>query len=87
MPATPAVQEAKALEGTTDYSVLFSIQHWFGSPGVLSGNTLRFASTLSSSHYTASDAYTWSSSSEFITKKPISLLHDWTVSFEANVPL
>ena len=82
---TAQVQEAEALEGTDDYTKLFGMQQWYGSPGQIAGKTLRCASTLSNGHYVLIESG-WNSSAEFTALKPVSLLHDWTTTATATIP-
>ena len=84
VPASPVVEEAEALEGTTNYADFFTIGHRGGRPGSISGNTLRGASTQNYWDYEYRDNR-WMSSSVFISKRPVSLLHDWTVNVHANL--
>ena len=84
VPASPVVEEAEALAGTTNYGDFFTIGHRGGRPGSISGNTLRGASTQNYWDYEYRDNR-WMSSSVFISKRPVSLLHDWTVNVHANL--
>ena len=84
VPDASVVEEAEALEGTTNYGDFFTMGHRGGKPGVISGNTLRGASTQNRSDYEYRDNR-WMSSSVFISKPPVSLLHDWEVCLRANL--
>lgn len=84
VPASPAVEEAEALEGTTNYADFFTIGHRDGRPGSISGNVLLGSDTRYTSGY-GFRANRWASSSAFISKKPISLGHDWQVRIRANL--
>ena len=81
VPAIPAsqVEEAEALTGTTNYSALFTVAHRFGSPGYISGSSLCTSRTDSSSCYEHPNGKTstFSSSTVFCGKKPVSLKSNW----------
>ncbi len=81
VPAIPAsqVEEAEALTGTTNYSTLFTVAHRFGSPGYISGSSLCTSRTDSSSCYEHPNGKTstFSSSTVFCGKKPVSLKSNW----------
>lgn len=85
VPALPLVspnQKAEAFEGTTNYSGFFNIVNYMGEAGSISGQTLTSASTYSSSDYEFSGI--WQSCAIFVSKKPVSLLGSWEVSFKGS---
>ena len=84
VPGAPAVKEAEALEGTTNYGDFFVIGHRDGSPGSISGNVLLGSATDYSWQYEYR-ANRWASSSVFMSKRPVSLLHDWEVRVRGNL--
>ena len=83
VPASPVVEEAEALEGTTNYGDFFVIAHRDGRPGSITGNVLVGAATDYSWQYGYRER--WASSSMFLSKRPVSLLHDWQVRLKANL--
>lgn len=73
-------------EGTTNYSDFFAIDNRCGTVGAISGNTLTAASTTNREHYDWSTINArWVSSAAFVSRKPISLEHDWRVNLTAEI--
>lgn len=84
VPGSPAVEKAQGLEGTTKYEDLFNIINFWGKAGNISGQTLTSGSTYSSSDYEFTYGAVWQSCALFVSKKPVSLLNSWEVSFQGS---
>ena len=84
VPASPVVEEAEALEGTTNYGDFFTIGHRDGQPGSISGNRLISARTDYSWAY-GYRAKRWASSSTFVSKRTVSLASDWEIKFKVSM--
>ena len=86
IPCSPAVPHAEAMEGTDNYSILYSYQNVYGTPALIDGNTLRVASTLEPQHYDFfSKPYIVRSAANFKPKRMFSLLGNWTLHLRGNI--
>lgn len=75
VPGVSVVEEAQALEGTTNYGDFFTIGHRDGQPGSITGNRLVAGRTDYSWAYEYRSSR-WASSSAFVSKKQVSLTSD-----------
>ncbi len=84
LPVAPVVEEAEALSGTSNYANMFTIANRRGTPGSISGNTLRAAGLITAADSIKLSESSYGSSAFFISKRAVPLNMSWRVRASVN---